>query len=123
MNTENAASPNLPGKFLVGLLVVALLLLGLVGLVLPFIPGLLFLVVAAVLVSRNFPSIDAWLRRNRAFGRHMEWADTFYALPLTEKVQLGFWVCVKIAVDGLTIVGSAVMKALGVLTDAVRRDR
>lgn len=123
MNTETAASTSLPGKVLAGLLVVALVLLGLVGLVLPFIPGLLFLLIAAVLVSRNFPTIDVWLRRNRAFGRHMEWADTFYALPLTEKVQLGFWVCAKIVLDSLALVGSAVMKALGVLTDATRRDR
>jgi len=117
MNANTTSSQHLPGKLIAGVLVVGLIALGIVGLVLPLVPGLVFLAIAAVIVARYFPSIDDWLRNNRAFGRHMEWADAFYALPLGEKVQLGAWVGLKVLLDSLALVGSTIMKILSPLTN------
>ena len=122
MNTKANFAPTLSAKLIAVLVAVALVMLGVLGLVLPFIPGLLLLLIAAVLVARHFPSIDGWLRKNRAFGRHMEWADTFYDLPLLEKVQLGSWVCLKIVLDSLALVGGAITKMLKAVTSNSDRE-
>lgn len=119
MNTKATAA--LPTKLIVVVIAVALVLLGVVGLVLPLIPGLLLLVVAAVLVARYFPSIDGRLRGSRVFGRHMEWADAFFTLPLKEKVLLGALVSAKVLLDSLALLGSAVMRVLGPVVDSFRR--
>ncbi len=118
MNTKATAA--LPTKLIACVVAVALVLLGVVGLVLPLIPGFLLLILAAVIVAKNFPSIDGWLRRNRIVARHMEWADAFYELPLKEKVQLGIWVGAKVLVDGLALLGSAAMKVWRAAADAFR---
>jgi uncharacterized membrane protein YbaN (DUF454 family) len=122
MNAKANSVPSLSAKLIAVLVAVALVLLGVIGLVLPFIPGLLLLLIAAVLVARHFPSIDGWLRQNRAFGRHMEWADTFYELPLLEKMRLGVWVCLKIVLDSLALVGGAITKMLKAVTSPAERE-
>ena len=119
MNTKAIAA--MPVKLIACIVIAALVVLGLVGLVLPLIPGLLLLVLAAVIAAKQFPSIDAWLRGNRAFGRHMEWADTFYELPLKEKAQLGAWVCAKILLDSLALLGSGVLKVWDAAVESFRR--
>jgi uncharacterized membrane protein YbaN (DUF454 family) len=118
MNTK--ATATVPAKLIACVVAILLVLLGVVGLVLPLIPGLLLLVLAAVIIARHFPSIDGWLRQNRAFGRHMEWADTFYELPLTEKVQLGAWVGAKVLLDSLALLGSAVIKLWNAAVETIR---
>jgi uncharacterized membrane protein YbaN (DUF454 family) len=120
MNTQ--ATATFPFKLMAFAVVAALLLIWVVGLVLPLIPGVLLLVVAAVLAARYFPSIDGWLRQNRAVGRHPEWAETFYSLSLGEKVRLGAWVCAKVALDGLALVGSGIVKVANAAYAAFRRD-
>ena len=119
MNTK--ATEALPAKLIACVLAIALIVLGVIGLVLPLIPGLLLLVAAAVIVARYFPSIDGRLRESRIFGRHMEWADVFFTLPLREKIQLGALVSAKVLLDSLTLVGSAVMRVVSSVTETVRR--
>jgi uncharacterized membrane protein YbaN (DUF454 family) len=121
----NAKTTNtLPAKVIACVVAAAFILFGVAGLVLPFIPGLLLLVLAAVVVAKNFPTIDGWLRKSRVLGRHMEWADTFYELPLKEKARLCAWVCGKVLVDTLALVGSAALKVWSAAVEAFRgRDR
>ncbi len=119
MNTQATAA--LPVKLIACVAAIALLLLGIVGLVLPLIPGLVLIVAAGVVAARYFPSIDGWLRRNRTFGQHMDWADTFFALPLKDKAQLGALVVAKVLLDSLALLGSGVMKAVGTVVDGIRR--
>ena len=118
MNTK-ATNP-LPVKIIACVVAAAFVLFGVAGLVLPFIPGLLLLVIAAVIVAKNFPSIDGRLRKSRVLGRHMEWADSFYALPFREKARLCAWVCGKVLVDSLAILGSAAMRVWSAAVDAFR---
>ena len=86
-------------------LVFVCIVLGVVGLVLPIIPGLLFLAIAALIAARYFPSIGSRLRRNRTLGRHMDTADGFLDLPLWRKVQLSCLLCVKFVLDGIASIG------------------
>jgi uncharacterized membrane protein YbaN (DUF454 family) len=118
MNTK-AASP-LSAKLIACVAAVAFLLFGVAGLLLPFIPGLLLLFLAAVIVAKNFPSVDGWLRKRPMLSRHMEWADAFYELPLGEKARLCGWVCAKVTVDGLALLGSVAIRVWTAAVGAFR---
>ena len=48
---------------------VLLLFIGLVGLIFPLIPGLLFLVLALMVIGRVIPSVKAWVDRNETLSR------------------------------------------------------
>jgi uncharacterized protein len=91
-------------------LVIACVVVGVAGLVLPVIPGLLFLAVAAYIAARHFPSVDARLRGHRALGRHMSNADRFRRLSLGGKVQVAGWLGLKVIVDGVATLKAALTK-------------
>lgn len=99
---------NFPGRVLACLLIAACLVIGLVGIVLPIIPGLLFLVVALVIAARHFPAFGARLRRHPALRRHLRRADGFAELGLGGKIRLAGWYCAKVLVQGLAAAASAV---------------
>jgi uncharacterized membrane protein YbaN (DUF454 family) len=92
---------SLSGKLVACVLVLACVAVGVVGLVLPVIPGLLFLAIAALIAARHFPSLAARLRRHRAFDRHLNKADGFLALRRPQKIQVAGWLCVKVFLDSL----------------------
>lgn len=111
--TTNDRSGNfryVSGKLIATILVIALLALGVIGLVLPILPGLLLLAIAGFIAARHFPWVDARLRRHRAIGKHMHTADRFQRLSFGEKVRVAGWFCVKLAADGLAIAAAAVAR-------------
>jgi len=96
---------SLTGKVL-GLMVFGLfLVLGLVGLVLPIIPGLLFLVLALYVltrVSRRFAFIanrNSWVRKSFRRIGHVR------TLPAMDLVRLSFWVTARGVVNGTAAAG------------------
>jgi uncharacterized membrane protein YbaN (DUF454 family) len=95
--------------------VVACVVVGTAGLVLPIIPGLLFLVIAAFIAAKHFPWVDTRLRSHRAVGKHLHNADRFRNLSLADKVQVAGWLCVKALVEGVASIGSFVAKLGAVL--------
>lgn len=97
---------SMSGKTLAVALVLACLLLGIVGLVLPIIPGLVFLAIAAVVAARYFPSVDERLRRHRAIGEHLHQADRFFQLTLREQIQVAGWYCVKVFLESVALIRS-----------------
>jgi uncharacterized membrane protein YbaN (DUF454 family) len=105
MNTRQSS-----GKFTASLLIVACVVIGVAGLVLPIIPGLLFLAIAALIAARHFPSIEARLRRHRAVREHLGIADRFRHLDLAAKAQVVGWLCVRTFVGALAFVASLIAK-------------
>jgi uncharacterized membrane protein YbaN (DUF454 family) len=101
---------SLSGKTIACMLVLACIALGVIGLVLPIIPGLVFLAIAALIAARHFPSVDARLRRHRALGRHLNTADGFFELNLSEKMQIAGWYCVKMFLETVAFIRSLVAK-------------
>jgi uncharacterized membrane protein YbaN (DUF454 family) len=110
MKRESHRIEDLPAKLAACVLLLVCLALGLAGLVLPIIPGLLFLAFAALIASRHFPATDSWLRRNRTLGRHLDSVDAFADLNLTGKLQLGAWMAAKMLLDGAALVGALAAK-------------
>ncbi|HEY8520002.1 MAG TPA: DUF454 family protein [Gammaproteobacteria bacterium] len=107
MRHSNLATP---GKIVALLVASALVVVGVAGLVLPIIPGLLFLGIAAYVAARHFPALDARLRQRRVLGQHLNVADRLRYASLSAKVRVAGWLCVKMLMDGLALVAAFVSK-------------
>jgi uncharacterized membrane protein YbaN (DUF454 family) len=96
----------LPSKVIAALVVLACVVIGLVGIVLPVIPGLVFLALAVLVAARNVPWLDARLRRHRSIGPRMQRADRFFRLPLIDQLRVTLLIGVKWTLDGLDRFGA-----------------
>ena len=94
-------------------LVIFLLCLGLIGLVFPLLPGLLFLLLAIYVlsrVSRRFAFLahrNSWLRRTFRRLGHVR------SLPPLDLLRLGFWVTLRGAVNALATAGDWFRRSAG----------
>lgn len=95
------------------LLIVMCFALGAVGLILPVIPGLLFVAVALMLVARYFPAIDRRLRTSRTIGSYLASAEGFGRLSWPRKLEYGCLLCLRLFVDVVAFCVYATSKALG----------
>jgi uncharacterized membrane protein YbaN (DUF454 family) len=65
--------------------------LGLIGLVVPILPGVLFLAAAAFCFAATSPKLTARMQRHPAWrGWRLRWRES-RGLPLFRRVQLAFW--------------------------------
>ena len=77
----------------------ALVLLGLIGLVIPILPGFLFLALAAVCFSATSPRFQARLERHPAWrGWRLRWRES-RGLPMFQRIQLSFWMTAEAAMN------------------------
>lgn len=112
MRTRPALTEDLPGRLAAYAIVIVCVVVGVAGLVLPIIPGLLFLAIAAVLVARRFPSLAHRLRSHRTMGRHFDSADRFVDLSLAQQLLVGALFCAKMVLQGAALVCSVGGKLL-----------
>lgn len=110
MTVETESPQSLPVKLIAAVVVAACLILGIAGLILPLLPGALFLAIAAVIAARHWPALDQLLRRNATASRYLDEANAAATLPLGEKARLACLLCVRALVDGVTLLISAVTK-------------
>lgn len=96
----------LPQKIVAVALIAVFVVLGVIGLVLPLCPGVLFLAIAAWLAMKNFPSLGERLKRHPALGPHLHLIDRAAGLSLARKVELAGWLCAKAAVRAAQIAAS-----------------
>ena len=75
--------------------------LGVLGLLLPILPGLLFLFIAAMLASRHSPALAFCLERNRYCRQCLRVCHGFMAQDWWGRVRLGFWGMAKISLDSV----------------------
>lgn len=94
------------------LLIVICFAVGAVGLILPIVPGLLFIAIALMLVARFFPSVERQLRRSRTASSYLDSAEGFGSLSWPKKFQYGLLLCVRLFVDAVAFCVYAVSKAL-----------
>jgi len=86
-------------RLLYGLAAAFCLLLGIVGLVLPIIPGIVFLAIAGVLLSKTSPRFARVFSKDKfkASGRYLR-AST--SLPWLDRVRLGGWLAARGVING-----------------------
>jgi uncharacterized membrane protein YbaN (DUF454 family) len=90
-----------------GLAVVVLVAVGLLGLVLPILPGVLFLGLAAIVAAKYFPTIASRLRRHRAARAHLDVFERARTLELRSQLSLAGWYGAKIGIDGAAALARA----------------
>lgn len=103
MRSDNSESGLMPMLFkAAGLVAVGLLaLLGLVGLILPIIPGILFLFLAALLLAKISRRFDALLHSNENMRVWRRRWNTTNTLPLTKRIKLSLLYVARAAVNGV----------------------
>ena len=77
-------------KFTFLILATACVFIGLLGLVIPIIPGVLFLIVAGGLIAQLFPSVRQRLSRNARMRRLFTRLDAGEKLAVIEQIKLVF---------------------------------
>ena len=83
----------MPAKSIVGQIIgismiILFILIGLIGLVLPLIPGIIFLILAAYLAAKMFPGVDSCLRRNATIDVYLTKSNQFSRLSNADKIKI-----------------------------------
>ena len=110
MSADTNLFANVPAKLIACAVIVACLALGAIGLILPLIPGLLFLAIAAVVAAKLSPAFERTLRQNPTIAAYLDRTDGFADLPLGKKIQVGALLCVKVLIDGIALLVAVVMR-------------
>ena len=103
MKTSTPWIGSLTTKLIAVLLIVLCFAVGAVGLILPVIPGLLFVAIALMLLARFFPAIDRQLRRNRTMRSYLDSADGFSALDWPGRIKYGCLLTLRLFVDAVAL--------------------
>jgi uncharacterized membrane protein YbaN (DUF454 family) len=110
MPSETRTLDNVTTKLVACAVIVACIALGAIGLLLPLIPGLLFLAIAAAVAAKLSPAFGNTLRRNATIAGYLDRTDGFVGLPLGKKLQVAGLLCVKMLIDGVALLITGVMK-------------
>jgi uncharacterized membrane protein YbaN (DUF454 family) len=92
--------------------IVVCVLLGLAGLILPLIPGLLFIAIAAIVAAKLSPKFGETLRQNDTLRGYLDRTEGFVELSWPKRIQLAALLVVKMTIDGVALLVTAVMKLL-----------
>ena len=102
----------LTSRVIACLLIVVCFAVGAVGLILPVIPGLLFVAIALMLIARYFPSADRWLRKNHTIRSYLNSAEGFGKLSFVRKLQYGCLLCLRLFVDTVALLVYGVARVM-----------
>lgn len=100
---QPASAPSVFVKVLALVILLLCVAVGLAGIILPVIPGLLFLGVALVIAARLFPPLGRRLRKSAVFAPYMQRSDHFARLSLQGKLKFAFWFSAKILWDSCVL--------------------
>lgn len=109
---ESGRESSLLVKLLAFILILICLAVGIVGLILPIIPGLLFLAIAAMIAARHSPATDRWLRKNQVLSNYLDSGRGFFKLNWWGKIQFLLWLCLKIFIDTIVLIFALIAKLL-----------
>ena len=109
-DTSSPSFDNLSTKLIACGVIVVCLLLGLAGLILPLIPGLLFIAIAALVAAKLSPRFAETLRQNDTLRGYLDRTEGFTGLPLDKKLRLTGLLFVKMLIDGVALLVAGVMK-------------
>ena len=111
-HSDTSSFDNVSTKLIAAGVIVVCLLLGVAGLILPLIPGLLFLGVAAIVAAKFSPRFGETLRQNDTLRGYLDRTEGFSELPLDGKIKLAGLLLVKAMIDGVALLVAGVMKVL-----------
>ncbi len=97
-------------KLIACAIIVACLLFGLAGLILPLVPGLLFIAIAAFVAAKVSPRFAAMVRENDTLRGYLDQADRLAGIPLPQKLQVIGLLLLKMLIDGVALLVAVIMK-------------
>jgi len=108
------------GKIISFALVIFFVALGVLGILLPILPGLLFLFIAALIASRHIPALAFCMEQNRYTYKAMRMSNGFMDLHWWDKIKLGVLGTVKLTIDGIEWGVSLLGRGVGSLRNKFR---
>lgn len=108
-------------KFLFTVLALLCVIVGLIGLVLPVIPGVVFLVVAVLLLSRVSPRLARWAKRRPELNRLQNRFNAMGRMSWRERIRFSFWMAMSGILQGAVYTRSIISR--GVRTIRSRSSR
>lgn len=112
MSSEIRAVDDVTTKLIACAVIVACLVIGGIGLLLPIVPGLLFIGLAAVVAAKVSPRFERILRRNPTLAGYLDKTDGFGDLPVGAKVRLAALLGVKMLIDGIALLVASVRRLM-----------
>jgi uncharacterized membrane protein YbaN (DUF454 family) len=110
MQTETHPFDNVSTKVIACAVIVGCLLLGLAGLVLPLIPGLLFLGIAAIVAAKFSPKFREMLQQNDTVRSYLDKSDRMAGLSPGQQAKVVGLLILKALVEGVEWLVKGVMK-------------
>lgn len=104
------ASDSVVTKLVAAGVIAVCVLIGIAGLILPLIPGLLFLGLAAVVAAKLSPRFARFLRQNETLRGYLDRTEGFGSLALAEKLKLSLLLLAKALIDGVVVLVAAVLR-------------
>lgn len=111
-DTNTNTFDNVSTKLIAAGVIAVCVLLGFAGLILPVLPGLLFLAIAAIVAAKFSPRFAETLRQNETMRGYMDRTEGFGDLPLEQKLKLAGLLVVKALIDGVAFLVAGVMKVI-----------
>ena len=93
---------SLPVKIGFIVIITVCLVLGIIGLILPVIPGLLFLALAVIFASKLSRRVAKWANQSPLYQRWSKHQKSVDALSISQRLKLAFWVGAKYTVESLS---------------------
>lgn len=87
-------------KVIALVVIAAFVLIGIIGLILPIIPGVLFLFLAALLLTRVSRRASAYAHNHPWFRRQLQSWRASAGLSWGQRARLSFWVAARTIVQG-----------------------
>ena len=92
---------SLPSRILLTALTIVLTAIGLLGLLLPVIPGILLLALAAMVAARCSRRLRIWLHRRHYGQRLLAWQQRLEGLSGSDYIRLTFLTLARSLLQGL----------------------
>ena len=109
-DTSSPSFDNLSTKLIACGVIVVCLLLGLAGLILPLIPGLLFIAIAVFVAAKLSPRFATMVRENDTLRGYLDQADRIAGVPGAQKIKVVGLLFLKMLIDGVALLVAGVMK-------------
>lgn len=108
MNTKNTASwgKSLAYKAALMAVISLCLVLGVIGLILPILPGIVFLVVAVMLAGKLSNRVANWANKFSLFKHWTKRSSAIAELSIAQQLKLAFWLTAKHTVNLFSTIAS-----------------